>query len=63
MATTDASNGIGYSAEESVDSDAPATPYLYMPSDLTDYLCDLRHRIPRCASQQGTSVNAQLVMK
>ena len=31
--------------------------------DLTDYLCDLRHRIPGRESQHGTSVSAQLVMK
>jgi len=31
--------------------------------DLTDYLCDLRHRIPGRGSQPGTSVSAQLVMK
>ena len=31
--------------------------------DLTDYLCDLRHRIPGRGSQPGTSVSAQFVMK
>jgi len=34
-----------------------------MPFDLTDQLCDLRHRHPGRASQQGTSVSARLVMK
>lgn len=38
-------------------------PHSYSPYDLTNRLCDLRHRNPGWKIQQGTSVRDQLVMK
>lgn len=63
MPTAEESNGLAYAVPESIDSDAQAAPHSYSPVDLTDYLCDLRHRIPGPASQRCTSVNALFVMK